>query len=105
MQSASHPSPPSVLLSSHASAVERTPLPQMWTTGATVTASPVELLRSSSVVERLPVVNVDGVEPDETTLDERPTLSRRRRLPLVVTVDALTSMGGCAPTWAGSPSA
>eukprot|EP00908_Phaeocystis_cordata_P025140 Transcript_7594.p2 GENE.Transcript_7594~~Transcript_7594.p2 ORF type:complete len:206 (-),score=4.41 Transcript_7594:170-787(-) len=50
-QSASQPSPPAVILSSHASAVERMPLPQTCTTGTTATASssvPVPLAAASS---------------------------------------------------------
>ena len=86
--SASQPSPPTVLLSSHASAVERMPLPQMCTTGVTVTVSEVVLLVSSSVDERLPTLY--GVAPSFTTVVVMPTLSRRRRL--VAMVEALTSM-------------
>jgi hypothetical protein len=92
---ASQPSPPTVLLSSHASADERKPLPQTCTIGVTVTLSvAVRLPVSSSSAVRLPTEY--GVLPSLTIEDDRLRPLSRRRL-LLVSVEALTLSAGCGP--------
>ena len=111
--SAEQPSPAAVLLSSHASAVERMPLPQTCTGG---------VYESASVVDSLPVTKsssttspVDssrsastGEVPDEVTEAPavRAALSRRRDdgASARESSDVLTSIDGCGPRCAGSPS-
>ena len=103
-QSESQPSAPMVLLSSHASADERMPLPHTCTTGVTATASEtVELAVTSSACVTFPTSRV--LEPsatESTTSASNP--SRRRLAPPTLTVDAFTVTKGCAPMCAGSPS-
>ena len=120
-QSAEQPSPASVLLSSHASAVVRTPSPQTCTGGAYVTASAsgvssVSVAFSSiavSIASSEASAGSKGVSPSlssstsTTTLPMSPTsvLSSRRPPPPPSTVraEASTTSRGCGPMCAGAP--
>ena len=131
VHSAEQPSPPAVLLSSHASAVERTPLPQMCTgatyatasTSVSLPAATASSVAVATVVSRASSVWSVGsygdspadavVTPTETPSDAS-TLSRRPSPPSppppaapppsTESPEALTTMSGCGPTCGGSPS-
>jgi len=71
------PSPPSVLLSSHASAVERSPLPQTCTTGTkSSSVSSVVLLVSTTTSV---VSSSKGEVPSASLLTESESDEKRRR--------------------------
>jgi len=114
-QSASQPSPAAVLLSSHTSAVDRMPFPQMCTGGVTaIVSSPMvsfPVCRSS--VTEIPPSSSSSSRADSPVVVivevvVKPASRRRRRrlafTPPITIPEAFTSKAGCGPMCGGSPS-
>ena len=120
-QSASQPSPPSVLWSSHCSAVERMPLPQMWTGATKVTTSASGSVSFASVGATSTSTKISaaaassdasaGSKGDSPSLViATPKLTPAGAAPggcaaREADVSSLVSMaiGGCGPMWPGLP--
>ena len=117
--SASQPSPPTVLLSSHRSSVVRAPLPQTWITGVksrvssskSSSAATVPLpaasapARASSPDASASSVASDDPESTSSMMTITPDSSRRWRRPELPPSTNVTLTSVSTFRWAGSPSA
>ena len=100
--SASQPSSGSVLLSSHASALDRRPLPQTWTTGVSFTgATSLAFASSVSVGSPTPssIASSRGELASSSSTTVRPKASTDSRR--LLTASARAVSGGCGPRCIG----